>query len=250
MRTEGRPVRSEEESSLSSALPIITLEPVASLQVESRSPQPRGRDVGEQLLPALWFLGAAALVVAAYLARRRLLKALASWWVVADELDPAGAVVVLPGDPPRMDCLRRAIELKDTKWVPLIVLVDSESPAEPNLGSPKEQEASKLGVPSGGLLVTRQANPFSVTAFVNLREVLLQHHLNDIILVTPSIYTRRAYVLSGTPWVPQGIRVSICPVAEPDFRIAGWWETRTGRATMFKEVAEVAKNWWELSRMR
>jgi len=227
-----------------------TAELIAASQVQAPNPRPRGLDFEQQLLPVVWILGAAVLVLAAYGARRRLLKALARWWVIADELDPSGAVVVLPGDAPRLDCLRRAIELKITKWVPFIVLVNSESSLAPSLDGSAEQDAFKQGLPPGGLLVTHQKNPFSVTSFLYIRELLFQLHVSDIILVTPSIHTRRAHVLAGTLWIPRGIRVLFCPVADPDFRTAAWWETSAGRATMFKEVAKVASTWWQLRRLR
>jgi len=198
-----------------------------------------------------WLLGAAVLLaVAAYFVRGRLLKALAGWWVVTDQLIPTEAVVVLPGNSPRTNCLRRAIQLRYTKWVQLIVLVDSDSTPEASISGSMKAEALKQGVPLPPFLVARQEDPFSVIGFLRLRDFLRQHHLSDLILVTPSLYTRRAYLLSGTLWIPHGIRLWICPVPDPVFRIAGWWETHAGRTAALKEVAEVANTWWELRRIR
>lgn len=230
---------------------ISTLELRAELKVEPSDSLLPGSDSGQQFLTIACLLGAAVvLVLAAYLARGRLLRALARWWVVTDQLQPGEAVVVLTGDSPRTSCFRRAIQLTYTKWVSRVVLVDSDSAPESSLGSLMEEEASKLGVAPPALLPTRQADPFSVTGFLSLRDFLLQHNLYDVILVTPSLYARRAHVLSGTLWIPQGIRVCVCPVPDPDFRLAGWWETRVGRTAAFKEVAEVANTWWKLRRLR
>ena len=232
-------------------VPMRTFRPMSACELAAALwADPTGRDFSQLVLPVECVLGAIVLLIALYFLRRRLLKALARWWVVADPLDPAEAVVVLPGDPPRAECLRRAIDLKTMKWVPLIVLVNSERPAEPSPAESEEEDALKPGTPAGGLLVTREVNPFSVTAFLNLRELILQHGLRDVILVTPTIYTRRAHVLAGTLWIPRGIRVLIFPVADPEFRPTAWWETRAGRATVFKEVARVANTWWQLRHAR
>lgn len=180
----------------------------------------------------------AGIPAGAYLARRPLLRAMASYLHVEDSLRPSDLMVLLGGENESRPFY--AAELYRRSLAPRILLPRIQPKPYEEMGiAPSEAEIAKKillakGVPEKAIVTLDREVESTYEEGQALREYLTVHPARRIIVVTSGYHARRAR------WVMTralGDEVEVLVAAAPPWRFEEdrWWEDEDGVVTYFEE---------------
>jgi len=166
-------------------------------------------------------------------ARVPILRALGSFLIIEDPLQPAVAIVALGGDPPFREM--EAARLYRAGWAPKVIVIpgalweEQQALSELGIRVPESWEISRevllnKGVPSSAIIVPKGR------AEGTLEELKLAFNtigpvIQPVILVSSKYHTRRVRLTWG--YVTHGDSTAIVRAAEGDpFDPARWWRER------------------------
>jgi len=197
----------------------------------------------------LALLAAAALLLALWAARWRLLAAAGAFLVDAGEPAPSALIFLLNGDLDTRPAAAAALWKQGL--APRIAIARSESSRAvemglvPNVTSLAIQMLERDGVPRaaideipfpGGVTSTRDES-------LALRAWLKDHPAPSVLIVTNAIHTRRARwifskALQGVP-----VRISFHAVPDRRYRLGQWWDNEHGFLGVYSEYLKLAYYW-------
>jgi uncharacterized SAM-binding protein YcdF (DUF218 family) len=192
-------------------------------------------------------LAAIASAGLAYAVRRPLLSAIGGFLIVADDRQPADAIVVLSGSLP--DRILEAIDLYQAHLAPRIILTRGVSlPGLEALRArggavlePHEQNldvARQLGVPPEVMAVMPAPISSTLGEARALLRYLQEQGIRSILLVTSKPHARRAGMIFSA--VAGGrVRIAVCPSRYDPFTAETWWHYRARTRRLVTEYGKL-----------
>ncbi len=191
--------------------------------------------------PALWLalLLTAVLLAAFY---PFWLRALGGFLVKADspEAAAAAAAVVLAGDSTG-GRIRTAVQLMQTKYVPLIVVSGPCCVYGRNEGDMAVDLAVREGAPREWFTVVANRARSTVEEAAVIVAFLHKRGISNFLLVTSDYHTRRA----GAVYRAAAPGLSFRVIAAPDrnFQADRWWHSREGQKVFLGEWERTVAHW-------
>jgi len=150
------------------------------------------------------------------------LRAAAAYLIVADELVPAKAIVVLSGGTePRM---REALRLYEEGYGSIIILTETGG----TLGDSEQLYSFDMriqlmnnGVPSGNIIITDMQVSSTIDEARAVRETLTNQQFPSAIIVTDPYHTRRTRMVFREAFADSPIDIYIRPAG------SSWYNSRT-----------------------
>ena len=173
-----------------------------------------------------------AVVMALWLARVPLMRALGNWLIEEDPLAQADAIVVLGGAP-----IERApvgAQLLRAGWAPQLVftgeipderlMLYGISRTEASLGL----DAAMLDSANRGHVTLLEVGTSTQEEANAVRDFAVENSLRKVIIVTTEFHTRRAGKVFRKALEPAGVGVLVRAAPGRDYTAARWWESEAG----------------------
>ena len=200
---------------------------------------------GSIIVRLIGLLFLAAILVALFFARFALMSAAGRWLVVSDSLQPSNAIIQLSGDDYEGDRAARAAQLYKQGWAPVIVASGSEIRPYLSETDLEEHDLEADGVPASAIIPFKQTDLYTLQEARDLLQLCLKRKWSRVIVVTSNFHTRRSrYIFRHV--FPSSISVRISAASDVSFQPSGWWRTRLGIKTFFREYAALCVAFWEL----
>lgn len=181
-----------------------------------------------------------------YLARAPLLGAFGPWWVVDEAPIKADAIVVLSGDSVHAPRVRRAVELYQQGWAPLILL--SGPLIRPGLseGAVMVQDATRFGAPENVLQVVDSEANSTLQETDVLLDYAVAHNWQRLLIVTSDYHARRAHAIYTA--AARRRKLEIRMIAAPHFLMGRrrWWKDHEALKGMLNEFIKFPVTLWEI----
>ncbi|OGN72253.1 MAG: hypothetical protein A2X25_00900 [Chloroflexi bacterium GWB2_49_20] len=190
------------------------------------------------------------LCLLAYSLRTPILTGLANYLISSDTpLEKADLIFVLNGDYNTRPFY--ASDLYQQRLAPLVIIAQAESSPAELMGlvdNPTDiavEVMQRLGVPVDNLVVLNKNKPVTSTfdeARV-LRQYIVTHDVQSVILVTSAFHTRRARwildsELSGLP-----VRLEVGAAPHIGFDASNWWQNENGLINLNNEYIKLFFYW-------
>jgi uncharacterized SAM-binding protein YcdF (DUF218 family) len=176
----------------------------------------------------------------AWLEHEAILRHIAGWWAVSDELAHADAIVVLGGN---IDVRPfAAAELYKQGYAAKILVSNIQFGKAERLGLvPSNTELNrdvlrKLGVPETAVVIIGENNSSTQQEAAAVREWALQSHAKRIIVPTEQFAARRTRWIFDRELGPVGVEVLVRAFPSPGYTLADWWRNRYGLIDFNNEV--------------
>lgn len=176
----------------------------------------------------------------AWLEHEPMLRHIAGWWAVSDELADADAIVVLGGD---IDVRPfAAAALYKQGYAAKILLSNIQFGRAERLGLvPSNTELNrdvlrKLGVPETAIVTIGDNNSSTRQEAAAVREWALQSQAKRIIVPTELFAARRTRWIFDRELGPVGVEVLVHAFPSPGYTLADWWRHRYGLIDFNNEV--------------
>ena len=213
-------------------IPVIALMPEAENHTQPASKCWRRAMIGLAIV--------ALAVGAAWLEHEPILRHIAGWWDVSDELAHADAIVVLGGD---IDVRPfAAAALYKQGYAAKILLSNIQSGKAERLGLiPSNTELNrdvlrKLGVPETAIVIIGENNSSTQQEAAAVREWAVQSQAKRIIVPTELFAARRTRWIFDRELSPVGVEVFVHAFPSPGYTLADWWRHRHGLVDFNNEV--------------
>jgi uncharacterized SAM-binding protein YcdF (DUF218 family) len=188
-------------------------------------------------------IGFAILVLAvgvAWLKHAQILRQLAGWWVVSDDLAHADAIVVLGGD---LDVRPfAAAALYKRGFADKVLLSNVLMGRAERLGLiPSHTELNrelllKLGVPETAIMTVGKDNSNTFEEAEAVRAWSLQSGAKSVIVPTELFAARRTRWIFDRQLNRSGVAVIVRPFPPSEYRLWDWWRNRHGLIDFNNEV--------------
>jgi uncharacterized SAM-binding protein YcdF (DUF218 family) len=190
-----------------------------------------------RLLPLASLL---ALATATWLFRAPLLAGAAAWWIVADPIGKADAVVVLGGGLPQ-----RALEaarLYQDGLASRVVYMNVEQGVLAREGLVQTESGLtralllRHDVPESALVCIGDAVSSTYEESIAVREWMRHTGARSVIIPTEDFHTRRVRWLFQQMLRPGPATVAVEAIADPGYRSSDWWRSEAGLIAFQNEV--------------
>jgi uncharacterized SAM-binding protein YcdF (DUF218 family) len=182
---------------------------------------------------------------ALYVARRPLLREAASFWIVADAIQPADVIIVIGDDDFAGDRAREAATLFQNHWAPQVVASGRMLRPYTSIADLIARDLQAQGVPASAILRFSHRANNTLEEAQGLRVLIAQRQWRKVLLVTSNYHTRRArYIFRKT--LPSEVSLEVAGAPNSDFEPGTWWQSRQGRKTFFLETMGYLDAVWEL----
>lgn len=159
--------------------------------------------------------------------------------IIADPLEPSGAVVVLSGGSgERLDEAARIYKEKKAQYVVFTHPERDQADWSDHLMDMKLQ-AMKLGVPGGGILVTDIHGNSTYQEAKEIRRYLESVHIDSALIVTDPFHTFRTRLIFHEVFGGSSVEVNVRPVRGHWYRSYNWWLSPEGRRMTLEEYAKI-----------
>jgi uncharacterized SAM-binding protein YcdF (DUF218 family) len=211
---------------------VIALMPEAENQTEPPSKRWRRAMIGLAIV--------ALAVGVAWLEHEPILRHIAGWWAVSDELVHADAIVVLGGD---IDVRPfAAAALYKQGYAAKILLSNIQFGRAERLGLVPSNTAlnrdvlRKLGVPETAIVIIGENNSSTQQEAAAVREWALQSLAKRVIVPTELFAARRTRWIFDRELGPVGVEVLVHAFPSSGYTLADWWRHRHGLIDFNNEV--------------
>ncbi len=208
-----------------------------------------GAQRGGIFLRLLFLIFLVVLFFLLYLVRHPLLRLAGGWWVVADPLQHADAMIVLGDDNFSGDRAERAAELFQAGWAPKVVASGRMLRPYAGVAELIQRDLEGRGVPAAAIIPFAHRAENTLAEAQALRDFVAQQHWHRVLVVTSNYHTRRArYIFRNI--FPSDVAVLVEPARDSDYDPDSWWETRSGLKLFFTESVGYCYAMWELRQAR
>jgi uncharacterized SAM-binding protein YcdF (DUF218 family) len=191
----------------------------------------------------------AALLFMIYLVRHPLLRMAGGWWVVADPLQHADALIVLGDDNFSGDRAARAAELFQAGWAPQVVASGRMLRPYSGVAELIQRDLEGRGVPAAAIVPFAHHAENTLGEAQALRDLVAQQHWHRILVVTSNYHTRRARYIFRKSF-PSDVEVQVESARDSGYDPDSWWESRSGLKLFFTESVGYCYAIWELRQTR
>lgn len=170
------------------------------------------------------------------------LPAAGAYLVVADDLEPADAVVQLSGDTGRIS---ETVALYKDGLAGTLIFTEtgqrSTDPEAPDTNSTmaNRQQALSLGIPEDSIIVTQGKSSSTVDEAIAVRALMERKNLKSCIVVTDPFHSRRTRLVFANVFRDSGINVMVQPVREHWYSSRTWFLSTRGWKTTLQEFAKL-----------
>ena len=178
----------------------------------------------------------AAAVVFGYLA----LRGAGAFLIIADELEPASAIVIMGGGgEPRM---REALELYRDKLARVIILTETGEYVEEYDYLQSFDIRIQLmnnGIPAGNILITESEVSSTLEEARAVLKVLQTWQMNSAIIVTDPYHTKRTSIIFNDVFADEEIKLFFQPVTPSWYNSRTWFLSKDGWKFTVLEYAKL-----------
>lgn len=186
-----------------------------------------------------------AVLALMYLVRQPLLREAASFWIVADAIQPADVIIVIGDDDFAGDRAREAATLFQNHWAPQVVASGRMLRPYTSIADLIARDLESQGVPAAAILRFSHRANSTLEEAEGLEVLISQKHWGKVLLVTSNYHARRArYIFRRV--LPSTVSLEVAGAPSSDFVPKSWWESRQGRKTFFLETFGYLQAVWEL----
>jgi uncharacterized SAM-binding protein YcdF (DUF218 family) len=195
-----------------------------------------------RLMALLVFL---LLVGVVYVARYPLMRMAGNFWVVADPIQHADAILVIGDDNFTADRASRAAELFHAGWAPKVVASGRRLRPYSGIAELIERDLENRGVPSAAVVRFAHNADNTREEAEALRQFVMEQRWHRVLLVTSNYHSRRARYTFRKVF-PMDVSVAVVPAKDSDFDPDAWWASRKGQKLLVLEVVSYCLSMWEL----
>lgn len=174
-------------------------------------------------------LGLVILLAASLVAGYVLLRGAGAYLIIADELQPAKAIVIMGGGgEPRMG---EALELYRDRLSRMIILTETGEYIEEFDYLKSFDIRIQLmnnGVPAGNILITEEEVSSTLEEAQAVRQLLKTHQMNSAIIVTDPYHTKRTSIIFNEVFAGEDIALYFHPVTPSWYNSRTWFLSRDG----------------------
>lgn len=152
------------------------------------------------------------------------------------KLAMADAIVVISGGETDLR-VKEGVKLFHDNWAPLIIMSGAARDAGESNAEAMQRLAVEMGVPASQILVEKEArNTLDNAKFT--RELLAEHDINSIILVTSPYHQRRASV-TFRYYLGSDVNIINHSASDSAWRKNGWWGNAWARDITLSELQKI-----------
>jgi uncharacterized SAM-binding protein YcdF (DUF218 family) len=154
-----------------------------------------------------------------------------------EDCESADAIVAISGGDTQARTAQ-AIEMYKHDWAPLLVFSGAAADKSgPSNAEAMKRQAMDAGVPAGSILVDETSETTKQNA-TNAIDLLTQHRIHSVVLVTSAYHQRRAGLEFGHR-AGRDVKIVNHPVASDNQWSGWWWTTPTGWYLAVSEMIKI-----------
>ena len=176
----------------------------------------------------------------AWMARAPILRGMAEWWVVSDQVDRADAIVILSG---RLDVRPFAAAALYKRGMAHQILFSRPKPGPidtlrllPKQTELDRQILGKLGVPDEAMVEFGDGVSNTYEEARALVDWAKSSGARSLIIPTDIFTTRRIRWIFQRQLDPMGVRVMVQAIKPPEYELEEWWRIENGLIEFQNEV--------------
>ncbi|MFA5009654.1 MAG: YdcF family protein [Patescibacteria group bacterium] len=151
-------------------------------------------------------------------------------------LKTSDAIVVISGGETDLR-VKEGVRLYQADWAPLMIMSGAARDEGESNAEAMKRLAISYGVPSDKILVEKEArDTFDNAKFTH--DLLEEHQIRSIILVTSPYHQRRAY-LTFRYYLGPDVTIINHSAADSAWRKNGWWNNAWARSITFSELQKL-----------
>lgn len=156
------------------------------------------------------------------------LRAAGGILIVADPLEKSDAAYVLSGG--GIERLEEAALLYKEKDVDLVILTDTgiTLPEFGDYSKIMKYEATRLGIPSGAIVITEQVVTSTWEEAVAAKKTFKNRGISSAVVVTEPYHSLRTKLIFNRIFRGSDITITIHPVRGHWYQSKSWWQTLAG----------------------
>lgn len=153
-----------------------------------------------------------------------------------NKLVPADAIVVISGGETDLR-VKEGTKLFQQGWAGLLIMSGAARDAGESNAEAMKRLAIGLDVPADKILVEKEARN-TVDNAVYTRELMSDHQIKSIILVTSPYHQRRAFIVFSH-YLDGQVSIINHSAADSAWRKNGWWNNAWARAITLSELQKI-----------
>ena len=151
-------------------------------------------------------------------------------------LRPADAIVVISGGETDLR-VKEGVQLFHADWAPLLVMSGAARDEGESNAEAMKRLAIGLGVPDDKILLEKEARNTLDNA-KRTRDLLSEHQIESIILITSPYHQRRAYI-NFRHYLGPTVTIINHSAADSAWRKNGWWRESWARQLTLSELQKI-----------
>lgn len=179
------------------------------------------------------------LVWALYNFQPQIFKAIGGLLVTEDKLLKADAIVVMNGDDKDGSRMRKAIDLFRKGYGKYIVFCGKKIGWETYSTDIMRNQAYASKVPETSIISAITKSDSTIDEVNTLLRVFKEKDFRDVLVVTSNYHTRRTAFVFRHLVNSDGVKISMVPAQNSEFRTDSWWQNRLYAKTFFFEASKL-----------
>lgn len=173
-----------------------------------------------------------------------LLRGAGAFLIVADELVPAKAIVILSGGTESR--MNEALRIYEDNYADVIILTETgEKVVDTDYLYSFDMRIQLMsnGVPSGNILMTKLEVASTVDEARAVKEIMMIHQYPSAIIVTDPYHSRRTRQIFNDVFAETDIKLYIRPVRDSWFNSRSWFLSAQGWQFILLEYTKLIGYW-------